>query len=73
MTLNLGDNIRIINKFDDGWAYGVNETTKEEGNFPLACVADDMGYDYDVDSKRDTSLSGYSSKFFKSQASLGRG
>lgn len=26
-------------KFDDGWAYGMNMTSKKEGSFPLACVA----------------------------------
>ncbi|ORY53728.1 hypothetical protein BCR33DRAFT_711086 [Rhizoclosmatium globosum] len=30
-----GDFINVKNEFDDGWAYGVNTATREEGYFPL--------------------------------------
>jgi hypothetical protein len=66
MTLSVGDRILIKSRFDDGWAYGINMDTKQEGNFPLACVA---GLDDDVEdgsdmrdswaySKRTSSLNG---------------
>ncbi|KAJ3414999.1 Pyridoxal-dependent decarboxylase domain-containing protein 1 [Chytridiales sp. JEL 0842] len=37
--LYVGDPIIVKCKFDDGWGYGFNLTTKLEGSFPLACVA----------------------------------
>jgi hypothetical protein len=36
--LYAGDQIEVKAKFDDGWAYGLNLTSKKEGSFPLACV-----------------------------------
>ena len=38
MTLNVGDDVIVKVKFDDGWAFGFNMNTKQEGSFPLACV-----------------------------------
>ncbi|KAJ1558758.1 hypothetical protein HK405_013043, partial [Cladochytrium tenue] len=35
--LYAGDRILVKCKFDDGWGYGVNMTTRMEGTFPLAC------------------------------------
>jgi hypothetical protein len=64
ITLSVGDKVLVKTKFDDGWAYGVNMATKEEGNFPMACV-DELGsagrdarssYAY---SKRASSIGGY--------------
>lgn len=37
--LYVGDPVIVKCKFDDGWGYGFNMTTKMEGSFPLACVA----------------------------------
>ncbi|KAJ1555947.1 hypothetical protein HK405_010046 [Cladochytrium tenue] len=37
--LYVGDPVVVKCKFDDGWGYGLNVTTKMEGSFPLACVA----------------------------------
>ncbi|KAJ3067858.1 hypothetical protein HK102_007322 [Quaeritorhiza haematococci] len=37
--LYVGDPVIVKTKFDDGWALGYNMTTKQEGSFPLACVA----------------------------------
>ncbi|KAI9094985.1 hypothetical protein DFS34DRAFT_582584, partial [Phlyctochytrium arcticum] len=37
--LYIGDPVIVKCKFDDGWGYGFNMTTKQEGSFPLACVA----------------------------------
>ncbi|KAI9352507.1 hypothetical protein DFJ73DRAFT_347858 [Zopfochytrium polystomum] len=37
--LYVGDPVLVKCKFDDGWGYGFNMTTKMEGSFPLACVA----------------------------------
>ncbi|KAJ3128719.1 hypothetical protein HK098_003711 [Nowakowskiella sp. JEL0407] len=36
--LYVGDPIIVKCKFDDGWAFGFNMTTKQEGCFPVACV-----------------------------------
>ncbi|KAJ3279172.1 hypothetical protein HDU76_009598, partial [Blyttiomyces sp. JEL0837] len=35
----VGDPVIVKCKFDDGWGYGFNMTTKMEGSFPLACVS----------------------------------
>ncbi|KAJ3137924.1 hypothetical protein HK101_003798 [Irineochytrium annulatum] len=37
--LYVGDPVVVKCKFDDGWGYGYNMTTKQEGSFPLACVS----------------------------------
>ncbi|KAJ1560392.1 hypothetical protein HK405_007265 [Cladochytrium tenue] len=37
--LYVGDAVIVKARFDDGWGYGFNMTTKMEGSFPLACVA----------------------------------
>nr|KAJ3402555.1 hypothetical protein HK105_004264 [Polyrhizophydium stewartii] len=39
LELHVGDNVIVKCKFDDGWAFGFNMSTKQEGSFPLACVA----------------------------------
>lgn len=36
--LYVNDPVIVKTKFDDGWAFGYNMTTKQEGSFPLACV-----------------------------------
>ncbi|KAJ3104978.1 hypothetical protein HDU96_008755 [Phlyctochytrium bullatum] len=46
LQLYVGDAVLVKCKFDDGWAYGMNMTTKEEGSFPLACLS---GYAEPVD------------------------
>jgi hypothetical protein len=38
LTLRAGDYVRVLKRFDDGWAYGVNETTQTQGTFPAACL-----------------------------------
>ncbi|KAI8840676.1 hypothetical protein BJ741DRAFT_595971 [Chytriomyces cf. hyalinus JEL632] len=35
MNAMKGDKIVVKNEFDDGWAYGLNLSTKQEGYFPL--------------------------------------
>ncbi|KAJ3216285.1 hypothetical protein HDU67_009720 [Dinochytrium kinnereticum] len=37
--LYVGDPVIVKCQFDDGWGYGFNMTTQQEGAFPLACVA----------------------------------
>ncbi|KAJ3102247.1 hypothetical protein HDU97_000683 [Phlyctochytrium planicorne] len=37
--LYVGDPVIVKCNFDDGWGYGYNMTTKQEGAFPMACVA----------------------------------
>ncbi|KAJ3098470.1 hypothetical protein HDU97_003969 [Phlyctochytrium planicorne] len=37
--LYVGDPVIVKCQFDDGWGYGFNMTTKQEGTFPIACVA----------------------------------
>lgn len=39
LTLEVGDEVGVISKFDDGWALGHNLTSGKEGTFPLACLA----------------------------------
>jgi hypothetical protein len=39
IVIDVGDPVIVKMKFDDGWGYGYNMTTKLEGTFPLACVA----------------------------------
>ncbi|KAI8914254.1 hypothetical protein EDD86DRAFT_198874 [Gorgonomyces haynaldii] len=53
LTLNEGDNIIVKVKFDDGWAWGFNMNTKQEGSFPLACVAP-LDYDANSSAPRDS-------------------
>ncbi|KAI8853627.1 hypothetical protein BC829DRAFT_439750 [Chytridium lagenaria] len=36
--LYVGDPVIVKCTFDDGWAYGYNVTTQQEGSFPIACV-----------------------------------
>ncbi|KAJ1557792.1 hypothetical protein HK096_005328, partial [Nowakowskiella sp. JEL0078] len=36
--LYVGDPVIVKCKFDDGWGFGFNMTTKQEGCFPVACV-----------------------------------
>ncbi|KAJ1567278.1 hypothetical protein HK405_006513 [Cladochytrium tenue] len=36
--LYAGDKVLVRHKFDDGWGFGANLTTRMEGSFPLACV-----------------------------------
>lgn len=38
LTLNVGDQVQVSSKFDDGWALGFNVTTQQQGTFPLACI-----------------------------------
>ncbi|KAJ3092961.1 hypothetical protein HDU96_002566 [Phlyctochytrium bullatum] len=37
--LYVGDPVLVKCQFNDGWGYGLNLTTQQEGAFPLACVA----------------------------------
>jgi hypothetical protein len=37
--LDVGDEVEVHEKFDDGWALGYNVTTQKQGTFPLACLA----------------------------------
>ncbi|KAJ1547792.1 hypothetical protein HK405_004912, partial [Cladochytrium tenue] len=37
--LYVGDPVVLQCQFDDGWGFGLNLTTREEGSFPLACLA----------------------------------
>jgi hypothetical protein len=39
VELNLGDFVIIQEKFDDGWAFGLNITTNNQGSFPLICLS----------------------------------
>ncbi|EGF77336.1 hypothetical protein BATDEDRAFT_36031 [Batrachochytrium dendrobatidis JAM81] len=38
IELRYGDKVVVKCKFDDGWAFGYNMETKQEGSFPLACM-----------------------------------
>lgn len=39
LSLTIGDQILVKKTYDDGWGFGFNNQTKEEGAFPLACVS----------------------------------
>ncbi|EGF77335.1 hypothetical protein BATDEDRAFT_91681 [Batrachochytrium dendrobatidis JAM81] len=39
LELHIGDHIIVKCKFDDGWAFGFNMSTKQEGSFPMACIS----------------------------------
>ncbi|KAJ3213808.1 hypothetical protein HDU67_002402 [Dinochytrium kinnereticum] len=41
VSLRLGDVVFVKRVFNDGWAYGVNETLKISGAFPLFALGDD--------------------------------
>ncbi|KAJ3022717.1 UNVERIFIED_CONTAM: hypothetical protein HDU68_008960 [Siphonaria sp. JEL0065] len=40
LTLILGDSIKLVRRFDDGWGLGVSLTTGKKGAFPLACTVE---------------------------------
>jgi len=39
LTLQIGDTITVKAVYTDGWGWGINNTTKEEGVFPIVCLA----------------------------------
>ncbi|KAJ3233423.1 hypothetical protein HDU81_002282 [Chytriomyces hyalinus] len=48
MELRVGDTIELKHEYDDGWGFGRNEVTGQEGLFPLDCLpgfGEDQGYD----------------------------
>ncbi|KAJ3081033.1 Sorbin and SH3 domain-containing protein 2, partial [Physocladia obscura] len=38
LALKEGDRVIVTRSFDDGWSYGTNVTTGQEGNFPSDCL-----------------------------------
>ncbi|KAI8611634.1 hypothetical protein BC830DRAFT_1140373 [Chytriomyces sp. MP71] len=38
IVLMVGDTVKLIKEYDDGWGYGVNLKTQLEGLFPLDCL-----------------------------------
>ncbi|KAJ3028075.1 UNVERIFIED_CONTAM: Sorbin and SH3 domain-containing protein 2 [Siphonaria sp. JEL0065] len=38
IALKVGDEVIISQKYDDGWAFGINNRSKKEGTFPLDCL-----------------------------------
>ncbi|KAI8622358.1 hypothetical protein BC830DRAFT_1089611 [Chytriomyces sp. MP71] len=38
-ALRVSDRVVVKHEFDDGWCFGVNMSTGEEGSFPLDCLA----------------------------------
>ncbi|KAJ3306800.1 STIP1 y and U box-containing protein 1 [Kappamyces sp. JEL0829] len=58
LSLNVGDEVQVINQFDDGWALGMNLTTGKEGTFPMACLAPfGAGSEYGRDSRIESQYS----------------
>jgi hypothetical protein len=47
IKLQMGDIIIVKAKFDDGWGFGINITTENEGSFPLNCLGSIDGTDAD--------------------------
>jgi len=39
LTLQLGDKITVKAVYSDGWGIGINNTTNEQGVFPIVCLA----------------------------------
>jgi len=39
LTLQIGDIITIKAVYSDGWGFGINNSTKEQGVFPIVCLA----------------------------------
>lgn len=39
LSLNVNDQIQVLESYDDGWAYGKKMATGEVGTFPLVCTA----------------------------------
>lgn len=67
--LYIGDSVIVRAKFDDGWGYGYNLSTKKEGTFPLACVAP---YDALVDPERRAASRNTNSPNSQANANYGR-
>ncbi len=65
--LYVNDPVIVKTKFDDGWAFGYNMTTKQEGSFPLACVGP---YDKDNGKKTGAPRAGGSADFGSRGSSL---
>ncbi|KAI8897280.1 hypothetical protein BC833DRAFT_594435 [Globomyces pollinis-pini] len=64
ITLNVGDQILVKARYDDGWGLGTNLSTGAEGTFPLVCLAP-VGYQRDSQySKHDSSFSKRSSSVY---------
>ena len=38
MAVNVGDQVRVIRRFDDGWAVAANEATGAQGLIPIDCM-----------------------------------
>lgn len=38
MDVCVGDLLTVVERYNDGWANGVNETSGQTGSFPYACV-----------------------------------
>ncbi|THG98506.1 hypothetical protein EW026_g3703 [Hermanssonia centrifuga] len=38
VAMNPGDEIRVLKRFDDGWAYAENCVTRKHGLFPIDCL-----------------------------------
>jgi hypothetical protein len=39
LTLQIGDIITVKAVYSDGWGFGINNSTKEQGVFPVVCLA----------------------------------
>lgn len=38
LELKIGEIVKVLEQFEDGWAFGLNITTDETGVFPLVCL-----------------------------------
>ncbi|KAI8618252.1 hypothetical protein BC830DRAFT_963959 [Chytriomyces sp. MP71] len=63
LALRMGDKVLVLHAFDDGWSYGKNLSTGQEGNFPSDCLeATAEPVDTGVKKQRLSSLHGYSTE-----------
>jgi hypothetical protein len=51
IDVDVGDLVHVTQRFDDGWAFGYNESTGKQGAFPIACV-EDTGSRYSISTRR---------------------
>jgi hypothetical protein len=61
IDVGVGDEVQVTQKFDDGWALGVNVTTGKQGTFPMACLAP-FGSEYRDSQYRDSQYTVSTSK-----------
>ncbi|CAG8680335.1 8275_t:CDS:2, partial [Cetraspora pellucida] len=63
LSISPNDVIDIVQKFDDGWAVGINRTTGKAGAFPMVCVNSSGNTNYGSGLVDQSGGSGYSQQY----------